>query len=451
MLMKTDAVSGADTQKNWIPAIDGCRAIAALAVVVDHYQPWRDDLSDVALFRVWHAACGLFGFGALGVIFFFALSSFLLTSLSLREIAETGQFSIRKFYTRRMLRIWPLYYTILAVYFVLGLFITKQFNGVGNQWAAEFWIYPLFLQNWFNVTRWDMGILWTLGVEEQFYILFPWVLSLLLLLRSRSATTLVLIVVVIAASIFRIAVGSGAIQPIFWYKALPIHGIYFSTFSYLDVFVAGAIAGWFYVNRLSLAVLQLPGIGMLIVATILTVGSSPTWGIAKENLLGDANIYLVYYTLLGASFAAGILWLCANPQSTLVRFLSSRTMRRLGQVSFGIYMWHIIAKVIVLTICEKIQMSAPTYFAVSTACYFGLTIGLALLSYRFVERPWIARKSAFYGTDNRFAFPCVRPIRVRALSLRIPPASIDPAVIPSPVDQNRWAHWRNPMDMIRQG
>jgi peptidoglycan/LPS O-acetylase OafA/YrhL len=145
-------------ETNWIPAIDGCRAVAALAVVVDHYQPWRD-LSGVWPYTIWARTCSLFGFGALGVIFFFALSSFLLTFLSLREHQRTGSFSIRKFYVRRMLRIWPLYYVILAAYIALGLISRSHFNGTDNSWLREFWVYPMFVQNWFNMTRSDMGIL----------------------------------------------------------------------------------------------------------------------------------------------------------------------------------------------------------------------------------------------------------------------------------------------------
>jgi peptidoglycan/LPS O-acetylase OafA/YrhL len=371
----------------WIPALTGCRAIAALAVVVDHYQPWHD-LESVAVFRIWRDTRALFGFGALGVIFFFALSAFLLTTLSLREHAATGSFSIAKFYKRRVLRIWPLYYTVIASYLVLGFFI-REFNAPDNQWVREFWIYPLFIQNWFHVTRSDMGILWTLAVEEQFYFLFPWLLSLVLFLRSWRATAMILLAIASVTAGFRILVGAGMIQPIFWLSALPIHGIYFSSLSYFDVLICGALAGWLYVNR---NLRFWPGAGLLIVATILVVGSSPTWGIARDYLLGDANIYVVYFTLLGIAFACAILWLCAYPNSLCVRFLASPPMRWLGTISFGIYMWHIIAKLIVLTLVEKIQLSPSLYFYVTFSGYIGLTIAFAWLSYRFIEAPFLRRK-----------------------------------------------------------
>jgi peptidoglycan/LPS O-acetylase OafA/YrhL len=379
---------------DWIAPLDGCRAIAALAVVVDHYQPWRD-LSDLAPHKLWASACSLFGFGALGVIFFFALSSFLLTTLALREHRQTGTMSIKRFYARRMLRIWPLYYTILAVYVVLASCLTRHFNTHDARWMTELWIYPPFLQNWFNVTNFDMGILWTLGVEEQFYVSFPWVMALLLMSGSRTLAIGIIAGLLVAASAWRVAVAMGMIHPIFWYDALAIHGIYFSTPTYFDVFVAGAVAAWLYVNGTKLPWLRGPMPGLMIVAALLAVGAAPNSKWLNSLTFGDATVYLGYYTLLGIAFASAILWLCANPHSAAVSFLNSAPMRYLGTISFGIYMWHIIAKVIVLTIFARIAVSDTAYFALTLISYVGLTILLAMTSYRFIERPWLKRKASY--------------------------------------------------------
>ncbi|WP_310380002.1 acyltransferase [Flavobacterium sp.] len=156
--------------KIYLPGLNGIRAIAALSVVfshinnrLDYYKLPKSELLDLANF---------------GVTVFFTLSGFLITYLLLKEIEKTGSIDIKKFYMRRVLRIWPLYY--------LYLFIVVFLNGIENlQWPILFYIFilPNFKNSFAGVIATVVGSrnlllmighYWSLGVEEQFYAFWPW-------------------------------------------------------------------------------------------------------------------------------------------------------------------------------------------------------------------------------------------------------------------------------------
>ena len=161
-------------------ALDGMRGVAVLLVVLAHASQKRL-LAENFKFS-----------GELGVIVFFVLSGFLITHLLLEERTRTGQISLSKFYVRRALRIWPLYFGVLGVYvFVLPLFLDPDNHRSiyeADSLHDHYYLlaYPLFLQNYllsgsdfhYNGLR----VFWSLAVEEHFYLFWP---LLLLALRGR--------------------------------------------------------------------------------------------------------------------------------------------------------------------------------------------------------------------------------------------------------------------------
>lgn len=157
--------------KIYLPGLNGIRAIAALSVVfshinnrLDYYKLPKGELLDLANF---------------GVTMFFTLSGFIITYLLLKEIEKTGTVDIKKFYMRRVLRIWPLYY--------FYLFMVVFLNGIQNlQWPILFYIFilPNFKNSFIGVIATVVGTknlvlmtghYWSLGVEEQFYAFWPWI------------------------------------------------------------------------------------------------------------------------------------------------------------------------------------------------------------------------------------------------------------------------------------
>ncbi len=161
------------SDKIYLPGLNGIRAIAALSVAfshinnrLDYYNLPKSELLDLANF---------------GVTIFFTLSGFLITYLLLKEIEKTGSIDVKKFYMRRVLRIWPLYY--------LYLFIVICITGIENvQWPILFYLFILpNFKNSFNgviativgsrTLVFMVGHYWSLGVEEQFYAFWPWIVK----------------------------------------------------------------------------------------------------------------------------------------------------------------------------------------------------------------------------------------------------------------------------------
>ncbi len=151
-------------ETKFFASLDGLRCISILAVI-------------------WHHAAGtqygaynpLFGRGNNGVTLFFAISGFLITTLLIREKEKTGRVSLRKFYMRRTLRIFPLYYTVLLVYVAAVWFVEKD-PAAKSAFFDHLPYYATYTSNWF--VKYDHGrvifyFAWSLATEEQFYLMWP--------------------------------------------------------------------------------------------------------------------------------------------------------------------------------------------------------------------------------------------------------------------------------------
>ncbi len=141
-----------------LPSLDGLRAISIVLVVVGH-------LDGTHGFGHWNAGIG--DYAHLGVVIFFVISGFLITSLLLSEHARTGRISLRLFYLRRSLRIFPASYAYLAAVTLLWL------TGIVSLQARDFWHAVTYTVNYLPGRSWLVGHLWSLSVEEQFYLLWP--------------------------------------------------------------------------------------------------------------------------------------------------------------------------------------------------------------------------------------------------------------------------------------
>jgi peptidoglycan/LPS O-acetylase OafA/YrhL len=157
-----------------VPALDGLRGIAILMVVAGHaaanYQPMDEGL------RRWLV---VFSNSGLGVRLFFVLSGYLITSLLLQEHAKRGTISLRAFYLRRVLRIFPAFYTFLFTLTVLSLWIPSGLTP--STWIASATFTWNYAHAWVTSPpegTWNLGHFWTLALEEQFYLLWPLTLRL---------------------------------------------------------------------------------------------------------------------------------------------------------------------------------------------------------------------------------------------------------------------------------
>lgn len=156
-----------------IPSLDGFRAISILMVLYGHLDGTRGYPSAT----IGYLGRGLGDLGQLGVLVFFVISGFLITSLLMSEREKTGMISLKNFYLRRALRIFPASYAFILVLLVATLLGRSELTGRDFAFAATYTV------NYFPHHPWQIGHLWSLSVEEQFYLLWP--LALLLLREKR--------------------------------------------------------------------------------------------------------------------------------------------------------------------------------------------------------------------------------------------------------------------------
>ncbi len=359
------------------PELDGLRFYAFLGVFVSHTLPaQRGFYSTVHLPFPWIWA-GASKAGAAGVDLFFALSAFLITSLLLRELRETGTISLRRFYIRRTLRIWPLYFSVLALGVLLAYTVPKQ---------TLPWYYiaglAFFVGNWVSAVcgspKSIVAPMWTVSIEEQFYLLWP---VLMKLLKPGGMA-------VAAASMFVLA-----------------------TLSQIGVVRAGLSGGYIYYGSLSrcaplaLGVLfalyadRLPRLTRTARGLLLSAGLV-SWLIASAWLIdqpGTMDGRMVLGRLLISLGAGAIFFSCLYSRNVLLR---AWWIVQLGKISFGLYMLHLSGILFSVSL-----LPGATGLRLLVLKGFGLvvTILLALSSYRWIEAPFLRLK-------DRYAMVLSRPV-----------------------------------------
>lgn len=336
-------------------SLDGLRCASIVAVVWHHArrpEGWPDWLDR----------------GFLGVDLFFAISGFLIVTLLLRERDARGGFSLRDFYLRRALRIFPPYYGLLLVVAAYLLLFRENSPLADGFWAA--WPYYLtYTSNWIPPEP-LLYLAWSLATEEQFYLLWP---PLERLLRRRwwlalavglAACQLVNFGVILAASARELFVLQATFTPIL-----------------LGVLLAHLLhepAGY----RGLRAVLGRPAAPLLILAAFAAVQAGPGPLAPGERLAAQ----LLLTALVGACVV--------REDHLLAPLLRLRPVAAVGLVSYGIYLCHALVHGQLHGPLERAGVRAP---GVDFALTLGVSTLLAGLSYRYYERPFLRLKERFGG------------------------------------------------------
>lgn len=357
------------------PELDVLRFAAFLAVFMHHGLP-RDErlyvnsgLSETAtqwLLTTKEA-------GAFGLDLFFALSSYLITELLLREFAARGTFSVSAFYVRRALRIWPLYFTFLA----LTIFVIPTLLPADRFGSIYIVSFALFVGNWVCVAQ---GLpysvanpLWSISVEEQFYIGWPLLLRFFGVNRLKQLAFAMLIVAVLT----RIGLAIYGVEH---------PGVWYNTIARLDPIALGAILAFVLKGRA-------PQISTAL-RTVLCLTALAIWWLVARYLSQDGPGSVATYALSGF---ASVMLLAAvlRSEARILRVPPFSWLVYLGRISYGLYVFHLLALALMAQVMFLPIVRIPLNFELRLGLSFLLTVALAAVSYKLLEQPFLRLKRRF--------------------------------------------------------
>jgi peptidoglycan/LPS O-acetylase OafA/YrhL len=359
-----------------IPALDGIRALAILLVVPHNVDLLRPPvpLAAYPLALTMHA-------GWIGVQLFFVLSGFLITGNLLDTRHSANYFSA--FFGRRALRILPLYYSVLLIALVLAPMYATMPPQLHDTHSHQVWLWT-FLVNWtqpFNGGVYGFGHFWSLAVEEQFYLLWPF-----LVLRCTPANLLRACAAAVAIALLtRLALVA---------MHFPPDTLYMFTLCRMDALALGAAGAALIRIPSSLERLRRwsPAVagGALLMLLATTAG---TRGLAMY----DVSTQTIGYTLLSIAFALAVLAAVLPAQGVLgwgTRVLSWKPLRLIGRYSYGMYVFHLPLHVFFGGPLLHRYFPQPTVgqSLLYTAAVTLATFLLAALSYELFERRFLDLK-----------------------------------------------------------
>jgi peptidoglycan/LPS O-acetylase OafA/YrhL len=348
-----------------IASLDGLRAVSIASVVIGH------SMGSMPAFLQRISVIQFLGNGSLGVAIFFVISGFLITHLLVKEQSATGNINLRRFYLRRTFRIFPPFYVYLAVLAVLWMArIVPQDWGSFLSAATYTW----------NYNPWAVGLslahLWSLSLEEQFYLLWPACLKLL----GRERALRMSIAVILLAPLSRVAT---------YYLAVPLRPLnWMMLHTRIDTLLFGCVLALLWKNKQfqdRLRPLFHPV--LLIVAAVLLVWGSQMLWVRYRGAYGAT----LGVTLDSALITLLVAYLIQNPHSWAGWVLNTSWVRHVGVISYSLYLWQGLYLTSVLNV-------------------FPLNILLAFLSaelsFRLVERPALRLRDYFEAK-------LVQPVRSR--------------------------------------
>lgn len=362
--------------KIYFPNLNGIRFIAAFLVIIHHIEQIKNLFG---LESKWtNPAINLIG--PLGVILFFVLSGFLITYLLLVEEKEMKGISIKSFYIRRILRIWPLYYLIIVLSFFLipqisFLNLTGWSDHIYNDFFLKLVLFVFFLPNLALVLFPPVAYAsqtWSVGVEEQFYLIWP------ILIKNVKNKKRLLYTIIFGYLFLKLILFNLIQDFLFWNDYMSYAKAFFESFNIDCMAIGGLFAVYLFENDKKIK-LFISRYTQIIVYTILLI-----------LLLNGIKIPYVNFEFYAVLFGVVILNLAAN-ENTILK-LENKLFHYLGKISYGLYMYHPLAIVITLKILAifKIDNIVIQYLSV-----ISITILIAGVSYRYFESYFIQKKQKF--------------------------------------------------------
>ena len=359
------------THQNYDAGIDVVRFLAFFSVFIHHFvfrggnsistnseEFWSNSIVDRVSF-----------FGSEGVTVFFCLSGYLLSKLLLRELSDTEKISVRSFYLRRILRIWPLYFS-----YIIFCLLASQVLGSQAIKTSELPALLTFTYNWQQIyvgeSRGMPAILWSISVEEQIYLILP----LLLVLFSRWNVTRLALSLILIGNISRFIL------------FVNDSSSYRNTFSYLSTIGIGMfyalnevrLKTWFHKNRNLLSLI------LIVFSSLYILSFKPVFSEGYLNILAfDLTAFLTLCLLLIFSGKKN------QPQNKLLL-----PFAWLGRRTYGMYIFHwpILAFMVSGNIFFK-ESQGVSLLGILFA--FTLVVSISAFSYRFFEMPFLNLRTKY--------------------------------------------------------
>jgi peptidoglycan/LPS O-acetylase OafA/YrhL len=302
--------------------------------------------------------------GGYGVDLFFVLSAFLITQLLVREQEEIGALDVKRFYMRRILRIWPLYFFFLGVIAIGGIWFEPIHASA--RWLMMYLLLSGNLAHalWGWAPTFAMGHLWSIAVEEQFYLLWP------LFVRGRRRRELVIAAI----------------------------AVWTSTLTRLDPIAGGILLGILTMDKTpELATLTRMS---LMTGGILTMFVVSAWCDPYHSPNSAVTIFFGYPAVSLGCAAILISILGVKVQENR---LIGRAGIYLGKISYGLYVWHVVALILILSLLAPMAHFAgwAQSSVLAAVCALGLTIAISAASYRYLENPFLKLKSRYALIPSR--------------------------------------------------
>lgn len=361
------------TKSVYFPNLNGLRFIAAFMVVISHigqfkpyfgYAEWTSEAVKII--------------GHLGVVLFFSLSGFLITYLLLTEEENFKKISIKDFYIRRILRIWPLYFFVIILALIIlpqfQLFIVPGFEKavIHEDFGMKALLYFTFFANaaqaFYSMIPFA-GQAWSIGTEEQFYLLWPLLMSKI----KKHRMLLMFAVVFFYLAVFAFLhthysdflPAKQHIQKFWWFFTIDCMAIggFFAIALHTGKYIHWFLNKWlFYI---------------VCIGTIAMISA----GIIVPYI--NNEVYAFLFSIIIVNFAAN---------KSIGISLENKVLHYLGKISYGIYMYHIIAIVLCIKLLAWFNIMHDWLLIVLS---LGLAIVFAAISYQFFESRFIRKKKKF--------------------------------------------------------
>lgn len=324
---------------------------------------------------------GIFGNANIGVNFFFVLSGFLITYLLIQEKQNNGQINLKNFWIRRALRIWPLFYFCVFFGFVIFPYIKQTFGQTPNETADPLY-YLTFLNNFdlINVGKVPdssvLGILWSIAVEEQFYLIWPIIIFLFPLKKLWIPFTFF----ILTSLVYRTFNTSAFARE-------------FHTLSCIGDMTVGAFGAWLIIvsEKFKKTIADLSKIKIAVIYVVFFIIY-----IYKYQLFINQDGRIFEKLVISLVIILIILEQC-YAKNSFFKMSQFKRISQLGIITYGLYCLHFIGILITTTLTKKLGINAHLWqiFLVDTSISFVIALAFGKISYRFLEAPFLKLKERF--------------------------------------------------------